>query len=43
MCSYNKANSEVYKLLVNPCIKQQIEKLKEERMQQVYLREEDIF
>lgn len=42
MCGYNTANAEGYKLLVNPCVKQQIEKLKAERMQQVYLSTEDI-
>lgn len=41
--SYIVANSEGYKLLVNPCIKSEIEKLKQHRLNQVMLSEEDIF
>lgn len=42
-CSYIVANSEGYKLLVNPCIKSEIEKLKQHKLNQVMLSEEDIF
>lgn len=41
--SYIVANSEGYKLLVNPCIKSEIEKLKQHKLNQVMLSEEDIF
>lgn len=41
--SYIVANSEGYKLLVNPCIKLEIEKLKQHKLNQVMLSEEDIF
>ena len=41
--SYIVANSEGYKLLVNPCIKSEIEKLKQHKFNQVMLSEEDIF
>ncbi|MBP1889858.1 phage terminase small subunit [Clostridium moniliforme] len=41
--SYIVANSEGYKLLVNPCIKSEIEKLKKHKLNQVMLSEEDIF
>ncbi|EOU1903129.1 MAG: terminase small subunit [Clostridium perfringens] len=41
--SYIVANSEGYKLLVNPCIKSEIEKLKQHKLNQLMLSEEDIF
>lgn len=41
--SYIVANSEGYKLLVNPCIKAEIEKLKQYKLNQIMLSEEDIF
>ncbi|MCD3194236.1 phage portal protein [Clostridium botulinum C] len=41
--SYIVANSEGYKLLVNPCIKAEIEKLKQHKLNQIMLNEEDIF
>ncbi|MDK0574328.1 terminase small subunit [Clostridium perfringens] len=41
--SYIVANSEGYKLLVNPCIKSEIEKLKQHKLNQAMLSEEDIF
>lgn len=41
-CDYTIANSHGYKLLSNVVIKQQIEKLKKERMQEVYLEGKDI-
>lgn len=41
--SYIVANSEGYKLLVKPCIKSEIEKLKQHKLNQVMLSEEDIF
>lgn len=41
--SYIVANSEGYKLLVNPCIKSEIEKLKQHKFNQAMLSEEDIF
>ncbi|ELC8458784.1 MAG: terminase small subunit [Clostridium perfringens] len=41
--SYIVANSEGYKFLVNPCIKSEIEKLKQHKLNQVMLSEEDIF
>lgn len=41
--SYIVANSEGYKLLVKPCIKLEIEKLKQHKLNQVMLSEEDIF
>lgn len=41
--SYIVANSEGYKLLVKPCIKSEIEKLKQHKLNQAMLSEEDIF
>lgn len=41
--SYIVANSEGYKLLVKPCIKSEIEKLKQHKLNKVMLSEEDIF
>ena len=41
--SYDVANAEGYKLLVNPCIKEEIQKLKQNRLNREYLSEEDIF
>lgn len=40
--SYNVANAEGYKLLVKPCIKNEIERLKEIKRQQIMCGEEDI-
>ncbi|WP_312474169.1 terminase small subunit [Neobacillus sp.] len=36
-CSYDTANSEGYKHLVNPCIKREIERLKAKQHKQMYL------
>lgn len=41
--SYDVANAEGYKLLVNPCVRTEIMKLKEERYSKAFLSEEDIF
>lgn len=42
-CSYDVANAEGYKLLVNPCIKAEIQKLKQNRLNRELLDEHDIF
>lgn len=42
-CKYDVANAEGYKLLVNPCIKTEIEKLKQNRFNRAMLSEDDIF
>ena len=42
-CSYEVANSESYKLLVNPCIKEEIKRLKQNRLNREMLDESDIF
>lgn len=42
-CSYDVANAEGYKLLVNPCIKAEIERLKQNRLNREMLSEDDIF
>lgn len=42
-CSYDVANAEGYKLLVNPCVRDEITKQKEERYSKAFLSEEDIF
>lgn len=42
-CSYDVANAEGYKLLVKPCVKVEIEKLKRNKLNRVMLSEEDIF
>lgn len=42
-CSYDVANSEGYKLLVNPCIKEEIKRLKQNRLNREMLDESDIF
>lgn len=41
-CSYSVANAEGYKLLVKPCVKEEIAKLKQLKMQQVVVGEEDM-
>lgn len=41
-CSYSVANAEGYKLLVKPCVKEEIAKLKQLKMQQVAVGEEDM-
>ena len=41
-CSYNVANAEGYKLLVNPCIKKEVERLKEIKRQSIMLGVDDI-
>lgn len=40
--SYNVANAEGYKLLVNPCIRKEIERLKELKRQRIMIGEDDI-
>lgn len=42
-CSYNAANAEGYKLLVNPCVKKEIQNLKQNRLNREMLSESDIF
>lgn len=42
-CSYDVANAEGYKLLVNPCVKAEIQKLKQNRLNREMLDEHDIF
>ena len=42
-CSYDVANAEGYKLLVNPCIKAEIQRLKQSRLNRELLDEHDIF
>ena len=42
-CSYDVANAEGYKLLVNPCIKDEIRCLKQNRLNREMLDEYDIF
>ena len=42
-CSYDVANSEGYKLLVNPCIKEEIKRLKRNRLNRELMDESDIF
>lgn len=42
-CSYDVANSEGYKTLVNPCIKSEIIRLKQSRLNREMLDESDIF
>lgn len=41
-CSYDVANAEGYKLLVKPCIKKEIERLKEIKRQQIIAGTEDV-
>lgn len=41
-CSYNVANSEGYKLLVKPCIKEEIYRLKQNKLNRAMLDENDI-
>lgn len=42
-CSYDVANAEGYKLLVKPCIKEEIQRLKQNRLNREMLDEHDIF
>ena len=42
-CSYEVANSEGYKLLVNPCVREEIKRLKQNRLNRELLDESDIF
>lgn len=42
-CKYDVANAEGYKLLVNPCVKSEIEKLKRNKLNRAMLSEDDIF
>lgn len=42
-CSYDVANAEGYKLLVNPCVKDEIRCLKQNRLNREMLDEHDIF
>lgn len=42
-CSYEVANSEGYRLLVNPCIRDEISRLKKNRLNREMLDEHDIF
>lgn len=42
-CSYDVANAEGYKLLVNPCIKAEIQSLKQNKLNREMLGEDDIF
>lgn len=42
-CGYDVANAEGYKLLVNPCIKSEIQRLKQNRLNREMLDEHDIF
>ena len=42
-CSYDVANAEGYKLLVNPCIKAEIERLKNAKLNRAMISEDDIF
>lgn len=42
-CKYDIANAEGYKLLVNPCVKKEIQKLKQNRLNREMLEEHDIF
>ena len=41
-CSYDVANAEGYKFLVKPCIKKEIERLKEIKRQSIMLTEDDL-
>ena len=41
-CSYDVANAEGYKLLVNPCVKAEIQRLNEIKRQQIVANETDI-
>ena len=42
-CDYNVANAEGYKLLVNPCIKDEIHRLKQGKLNKAMMESEDIF
>lgn len=41
-CSYDTANAEGYKLLVNPCVRAEIERLKEIKRQQILAGQDDL-
>lgn len=41
-CSYDVANAEGYKMLVKPCVKEEIARLKEIKRQSIMLDEDDI-
>ncbi|MED3974597.1 terminase small subunit [Priestia megaterium] len=41
-CNYNTANAEGYKLLVKPCIKEEITRMKEERATEINLQAKDV-
>lgn len=41
-CKYDTANAEGYKMLVKPCVKREIERLKEIKRQQIVAGEDDI-
>lgn len=42
-CGYDVANAEGYKLLVNPCVREEIDRLKQNRLNREMLDEHDIF
>lgn len=42
-CGYDVANAEGYRLLVNPCIRDEIQRLKQNRLNREMLSEHDIF
>lgn len=42
-CKYDVANAEGYKLLVKPCVKEEIQKLKQAKLNRVMISEDDIF
>lgn len=42
-CGYDVANAEGYKLLVNPCVRDEIQRLKQNRLNREMLSEHDIF
>jgi len=42
-CGYDVANAEGYKLLVNPCIRREIQRMKQNRLNREMLSEHDIF
>lgn len=42
-CSYDVANAEGYKLLVKPCVKEEIQRLKQNRLNREMLSESDVF
>ncbi len=42
-CKYDTANAEGYKLLVNPCVREEILRLKQNRLNREFFSEEDLF